>query len=114
MIENMFEVNNEEKSRILNLHESATKRQYLSEQNKPTPKELAFNLFTIFRYKKDKYDIWAKEQINIDDIELELSKLLKKPSHEGFDVFPEDCKTLSKMIMKKELYDSVYNFVKQY
>ena len=114
MIENIFEVNNEEKSRILNLHENATKRQYLSEQDKLTPKELAFNLFRIFRYKKDKYDIWAKEQINIDDIELELSKLLKKPSHEGFDVFPEDCKTLSNMIMKKKLYDSVYNFVKQY
>lgn len=31
MIKNIFEVNNEEKNRILNLHESATKRQYLSE-----------------------------------------------------------------------------------
>ena len=32
MIKNIFEVNNEEKSRILNLHENATKRQYLFEQ----------------------------------------------------------------------------------
>jgi len=114
MIENIFEVNNEEKSRILNLHENATKRQYLSEQDKLTPEELAFKLFRMFRYKKDKYDLWAKEQINIDDIEVELSELLKKPSHEGFDVFPEDCKKLSKIIMRKKLYDSIYNFVKQY
>jgi len=32
MIKNIFEVNNEEKGRILNLHENATKRQYLFEQ----------------------------------------------------------------------------------
>ena len=32
MKNNIFEVNNEERSRIIGLHESATKRQYLSEQ----------------------------------------------------------------------------------
>jgi hypothetical protein len=37
MIKNIFEVNNEEKSRILNLHESATKRQYMSEQGTTEP-----------------------------------------------------------------------------
>jgi len=37
MIKNIFEVNNEEKSRILNLHESATKRQYISEQGTTEP-----------------------------------------------------------------------------
>ena len=36
MIKNIFEVNNEEKSRILNLHERATKRQYMSEQGVTT------------------------------------------------------------------------------
>jgi hypothetical protein len=40
MIKNIFEVNNEEKSRILNLHESATKRQYISEQITGSSSEL--------------------------------------------------------------------------
>jgi len=36
----LYFLDEEEKNRILNLHESATKRQYLSEQTKPTQAEL--------------------------------------------------------------------------
>ena len=36
----LYFLNEEEKNRILNLHENATKRQYLSEQQKPTQAEL--------------------------------------------------------------------------
>ena len=36
----LYFLDDEEKQRILNIHESATKRQYLSEQQKPTQAEL--------------------------------------------------------------------------
>jgi len=113
MIKNIFEVNNEEKSRILNLHENATKRQYLSEQDGPTPTELGYKLFKLFRYQKDKYDLWAKEQTNIENVVSELNNLLLKPSS-GEDVYIDDCKKLGNIIVKNKLYDSIYNFLKQH
>jgi len=50
MIKNIFEVNNEEKSRILNLHENATKRQYLSEDTEEV------NSFSLFPPTKEEID----------------------------------------------------------
>ena len=40
-MKNLFEINNEEKMRILNLHESATKKHYLTED---VESETSFNL----------------------------------------------------------------------
>ena len=45
MIKNIFEVNDEEKSRILNLHENATKRQYILEENQESGIELINFIF---------------------------------------------------------------------
>lgn len=61
-MKNIFEVNQEEKSRILNLHESATKNQYLSEEaelfgnNKKMRQrgEELVNAVTVFYKKYDK------------------------------------------------------------
>jgi hypothetical protein len=68
MIKNIFEVNNEEKSRILNLHENATKRQYLFEQSF-TPKSSDIGVFVkncyIDSYRKNKSSELFKNAKNI-------------------------------------------------
>lgn len=67
MIKNIFEVNNEEKSRILNLHENATKNLYLSEDTEsvdsfflfpPTKEEIKYgkDIVSTMEGKGIKYD----------------------------------------------------------
>ena len=45
-MKNLFTINEEEKNRILNLHETATKRHYLSEQKNKVENQL----YTLFKH----------------------------------------------------------------
>jgi len=95
MIKNIFEVNNEEKSRILNLHESATKRQYMSEQGNVTtmttepqqsfePKNydvgmFAKNCYIVSYNKNENHELFsANTKNNINNIVKTLDSFRKK------------------------------------
>jgi hypothetical protein len=95
MIKNIFEVNNEEKSRILNLHERATKRQYMSEQSittdttepidnksKQYPSNADYASFFI--------DLTGQDRYGVD-------KAIEKSNNRGIlNIFKKDLKNLKK------------------
>jgi hypothetical protein len=100
MNKNIFEVNNEEKSRILNLHENATKRQYLSEQGTTTepiddktkqhPSNPDYASFFINLTQKDRYGV---------------DKAIENAKNRGLlNIFRKDLKHL-----KKEVDNTIFD-----
>jgi len=61
-MKNLFLISEEDKNRILNLHENATKRQYLTEQTAPNPQADAGTI----RRELDKFN--SDEQAIVDII----------------------------------------------
>jgi hypothetical protein len=68
-MKNLFLINEDERNRILNLHETATKRQYLSEQNQ--------DLNEFFGPKKTMEEVIEKLENLIDDKTADGKKDLK-------------------------------------
>ena len=70
----LYFLDEEEKNRILNLHESATKRQYLSEQTKPTQAEL------------DKREARWKTDLKCVPAQLNAKKTVRADNTTSYDI----------------------------
>ena len=94
MIKTNFSVNNEEKDRILNLHESATKNQYLVMEESdatnfnifpPTKEEISIGKdFVTKQLNNPKYQAWYRSVL--DDKNYDEYRTLIEPLVKGLDM----------------------------
>jgi hypothetical protein len=93
-MKNLFEITNEERNRVLNLHENATKRQYLTEQN--TPVNPQYDALTI-RTELDKSD--SNEQLIVN--------VIKKYKQDNFKSLLDTYKNTYKVELGTDIHRAI-------
>ena len=92
-MKNLFLISEEDRNRILNLHENATKRQYLTEQTAPNPQADAGTI----RRELDKFN--SDEQAIVD--------IIKNYTKDNFKSLLDTYKTINNVELGKDLYRAI-------
>lgn len=92
-MKNLFLINEEDRNRILNLHENATKRQYLTEQTAPNPQADAGTI----RRELDKFN--SDEQAIVD--------IIKNYNKDNFKSLLDTYKTINNVELGTDIFRAI-------
>jgi hypothetical protein len=99
-MKNLFLINEDERNRILNLHETATKRQYLSEQSKDE---------NVINSDVSRISSLAQQRTTNGNIITQLSGILKEYTKaEDFTKLIKNYKEITRVDLGHALYSKIY------